>query len=99
MKETKYNGWTNYATWRVNLEIFDGFEPDKYYSAFDPTNVANLAGSLQEYAEEVIFDCAEVPNGLARDYAMAFLSDVNWYEIADHMITNYLEDILTKGGF
>ena len=21
-KET-YNGWTNYATWRVNLEMFD----------------------------------------------------------------------------
>ena len=20
----KYNGWTNYATWRVNLEFFDG---------------------------------------------------------------------------
>jgi len=20
----EYNGWTNYATWRVNLEIFDG---------------------------------------------------------------------------
>ena len=24
-KETeKYNGWTNYETWRVNLEMFDG---------------------------------------------------------------------------
>jgi hypothetical protein len=23
-EETKYNGWTNYATWRVNLEIIDG---------------------------------------------------------------------------
>ena len=22
----KYNGWTNYATWRVNLEIFDGMD-------------------------------------------------------------------------
>ena len=30
MNDTKYNGWTNYATWRVNLEIFDGmdFEQD-----------------------------------------------------------------------
>ena len=23
--ENTYNGWTNYATWRVNLEMFDGF--------------------------------------------------------------------------
>jgi hypothetical protein len=21
-----YNGWTNYATWRVNLEMFDGLD-------------------------------------------------------------------------
>lgn len=24
----KYNGWTNYATWRVNLEMFDGMQID-----------------------------------------------------------------------
>ena len=28
MKDQKYNGWTNYATWRVNLEIFDGLHSD-----------------------------------------------------------------------
>ena len=22
----KFNGWTNYSTWRVNLEMFDGYE-------------------------------------------------------------------------
>ena len=22
--DTTYNGWTNYATWRVNLELLDG---------------------------------------------------------------------------
>jgi hypothetical protein len=26
------------------------------------------------------------PAGLALDYALAFLSDVNWYEIAKHML-------------
>ena len=25
-KENTYNGWTNYATWRVNLECFDGWD-------------------------------------------------------------------------
>ena len=24
MTDKTYNGWTNYATWRVNLEWFDG---------------------------------------------------------------------------
>lgn len=99
MSDTKYNGCTNYATWRINLEIFDGFEPGEYYSAFDPEDVSGLADSLQQYAEEVIFDCADVPNGLAADYARAFLSDVNWYEIADHLIMDYVADVLTEEGF
>jgi hypothetical protein len=30
MTNTDYNGWTNYATWRVNLEIFDGMEPREW---------------------------------------------------------------------
>ena len=28
MKKETYNGWTNYATWRINLEIFDGLYSD-----------------------------------------------------------------------
>lgn len=27
MTDDTYNGWTNYATWRVNLEMFDGMSP------------------------------------------------------------------------
>lgn len=89
----KYNGWTNYETWRVNLEIFDGFEPGLYYSAFDPANAYELGQSLKEYATELIDQSGD---GLARDYALAFLDAVNWREIANHMIDNYLEDVLTK---
>lgn len=85
----KYNGWTNYETWRVNLEVFDGFNPAEYYSRFDSTDVYGLGESLKQYAEEVIFECAEIPNGFARDYAQAFLDAVNWVEIAAHMIEEY----------
>lgn len=86
MTDTKYNGWTNYATWRVNLEIFDGatwdIEPDM--AAYD------LAHELREQAEELI--CMDAPEGFARGYALAFLSDVNWHEIAQHMIDNAKEE-------
>lgn len=85
-----YNGWTNYATWRVNLEIFDGFDPREYWqgpfeSAYD------LAVSLKEHVEELLE--AEIGNaeGLAFSYAMAFLSDVDWRDIAQHMIDDYSE--------
>ena len=86
--DNRYNGWTNYATWRVRLEIFDGFDPSDYFSAFDPADVQGLADGLSDYADQVLFECATV-EGLAADYARAFLSDVNWYEIAEHMVADF----------
>jgi hypothetical protein len=79
-----YNGWTNYATWRVNLEMFDSYDgaSDNDMDAYD------LGQSLREMALETV---AEQASGLALDYAEAFLSDVNWYEIAEHMIEDYRE--------
>ena len=71
----KYNGWTNYATWRVNLELFDGL-----YSDMGGEKVT--AESCKDYAEEVVSESGE---GLALDYARAFLANVNWHEIADHL--------------
>jgi hypothetical protein len=76
--DNKYNGWTNYATWRVNLEMFDGSE--SYWTA----------ESAREFVEYLIED--STPEGVARDYAMAFLSDVNWHEIAEHYQDNEEEE-------
>ena len=77
--DTKYNGWTNYATWRINLEIFDNFDIDGYSDdAYD------LSMQLKDYAEEVIF--GEQDGTLIASYAFAFISDVNWYEIAEHLL-------------
>lgn len=83
MTDTKYNGWTNYATWRVYLEIFDGWESD-----FGPDiDAYDLGHELRDTAENLI--CEDAPEGLARDYALAFLENVNWYEIAEHQIDAY----------
>jgi hypothetical protein len=75
MTNEKYNGWTNYATWRVNLEMFDGgdFASDNDLDAYD------LGDSLREMAYDTL---SESGSGLVLDYALAFLSDVNWPEIA-----------------
>lgn len=92
MKDTTYNGWSNYETWRINLEIFDGFDPYDYYSNLKADDAAELGINLKQYAEEVIFECAEVPNGLARDYALAFLENVNWREIAQCLLETYADE-------
>ena len=89
----KYNGWTNYATWRVNLEIFDGMTLvdmswDEYEDAYE------LGQVMKDYVEEILCqDCD--PSRLAHSYAMAFISDVNWYEIASHF-TETWKDIVAE---
>lgn len=88
MENTSYNGWTNYATWRVSLEIFDGYD-------FEDLNPQEITKDFcQDWAEEAIFvnfDTCDTPI-LIEDYARAFLSEVNWYEIAQHIREN-LEEI------
>jgi hypothetical protein len=84
--DNKYNGWTNYATWRVNLEMIDGMEPSDFGTGLDSYD---LGQALKDHAESLI-DCT-TNDGLAKDYALAFLSEVNWHEIAEHMIEDYSE--------
>lgn len=78
MKET-YNGWTNYETWRVNLEIFDG-DPDAYRG----DDLLQCADELKQTVEDIIE--SDTANGIGRSYAMAFISDVNWVEIARNLV-------------
>lgn len=88
MTDNTYNGWTNYATWRVNLEIFDGFNPIEDWGLERETlTESELAELLEEHAEELV--SATAPEGLALSYALSFMADVNWYEIASHMMEDY----------
>ena len=88
MNDATYNGWSNYATWRVNLELFDDYNVwDKHLM----DDAHELSHHLRDTAEVYIEDTST--EGLARDYAMAFLSDVNWHEIAQHLIAEYAEEV------
>ena len=78
-ENTKHNGWTNYATWRVNLEMFDGLDQDGWNDS--------SAECCRGYAEMII-ESEGAGSGFALDYAMAFLQDVNWQEIADSLNDN-----------
>ena len=84
----KHNGWTNYATWRVNLEVFDD---DSCCEFFDLTKDAyDLGQDLKSHVEDHIEETSE---GLAQAYALAFLSEVNWYEIATSMKKAHQEEV------
>jgi hypothetical protein len=92
MTDTKYNGWTNYETWRVNLEIFDGFDPFDNFADDQATMMDWLADSLKEYAETLIYEAGGGDGNIAVDYALAFLQNVNWREIAEHMFLDYADE-------
>lgn len=87
-ENSKHNGWTNYATWRVNLEMFDGWSLGDVwgYDDADPAevNISELSETLKEYVEELL-DEQSPSDGIANAWAYAFISDVNWYEIAEHL--------------
>ena len=72
-KNEKYNGWTNYPTWRIKLELFDDT------SMYDKEVTAE---QIKEETNEMLGLEVEERN-LIVDYAQAFLNDVNWYEIAE----------------
>jgi hypothetical protein len=90
MSNTTYNGWTNYATWRVNLEMFDGMTAS-YLTGKQVSCASEIKDAAAEYAANIIEETSQ--EGLARDYARAFLSDVDWWSIANQLIANE-EDLI-----
>jgi hypothetical protein len=77
MSNEKYNGWTNYATWRVNLEVVQDIDLSEVDYDF-------TADMIKEIVEDVVYS-EHNEWTLMKGYAHAFLSDVNYYEIAHHL--------------
>lgn len=83
MTDTTYNGWANYATWRINLELFNDIDWSDYLESGITSDELG-ADWCEEWVEEVIFSMSDNNNGLIEDYARAFLNGVDWNETAKH---------------
>jgi hypothetical protein len=86
MNLTTYNGWTNYATWRVNLEIIDGMTP-KEFAGDANCDVYDLGAAISTYCADLIE--ADSSYGLAQDFALTFLMDVDFSQIASNLLESY----------
>lgn len=84
-KENTYNGYTNYETYRIQLEILSEMTPED----FGTYDQAQLAGIMQEYVSDLL---QSEGDGLCKDYALAFIGAVNWWELAELMIESYPEE-------
>jgi hypothetical protein len=86
-----YNGWKNNETWAVNLWLTndEASESEVRRLTADADDLAGLSASLKDYVEEGAPDLGPC---LYSDLLGAALSEVDWYEIAEH----YWEDFRDK---
>jgi hypothetical protein len=74
-----YNGWTNRATWNINLthvEIFSNMATEQKFD--DVRHLAEAFASIVEELEEE----GVKPNTVASTALSEYLDQVNWEEIA-----------------
>ena len=80
---SKYNGWSNYATWRINLEFFDGCEG----TDLDPSWERLSLEEQVEVAHNALLDFIDenTSNTFVNGWVRAFIADVDFYEIVTHI--------------
>ena len=95
MDTQKYNGWTNYATWMVNLH-FDclDFTDDVEEGMFDDMDAddirCHVASWIEELVKSYLDESVDTNDCFVQDIINATINDVDWDDIADH----YVDDIL-----
>lgn len=107
MEDKKYNGWTNYETWVVNLWMDNDENSYKFWLSegkrcldkTEPNDSFTLRESARYELQLSMRDYFEVNNPLEEnssvytDLLRAALSEVNWNEIAASWIDRTLEDV------
>jgi hypothetical protein len=100
MTDTTYNGWTNYETWVINLWM--GNEVGSYAYWQEVTADVMREHDEEDEKQDAISDLADrlkseheegMPEvqGIWSDLLTAALGEVNWREIAEHLIEDFHE--------
>ena len=95
-----YNGWTNYETWLANLWINES-DVDYYIDQARqlladgnsaPDTVRELAANMRsDYGDQVADMSDRGLSGMMNDLLNAALCNVNWREIAEHIVGDCAE--------
>ena len=86
---SKYNGWTNWETWKTNLELVDGLTG--YDVNIDVDMDPQDAGLyLRDYVMEMAGEWEN--NSFVSGIVWEFFNQVNWTEIAEHLLSDMKEE-------
>ena len=94
MDTQKYNGWTNHATWMVNLHFENlDFTDDVESGVFDDMDAddirCHVASWIQMLVVSYLDEVFHTDDCFLQDIMNATMNDVDWHDIADH----YVDDI------
>jgi hypothetical protein len=106
MTTKTYNGWTNYETWVVSLWMDNDEGSCDYWrdrareilaeakrvpsDTFTPAEDATI--SLSDEIKEQHEEAQPEVTGVFADLINAAMSEVNWYEIAEHYVSEVAEE-------
>ena len=97
MNTQKYNGYSNYETWLINLH-FDNFDFEEVMDIFDDCQdkddmLIRIADYIEQYVEDVVESMVEEPlNCLIQDLIRSALDEVDYRDIAEH----YIDDVIAN---
>lgn len=78
MNSEQYNGWSNYWTWRWNLEFIDEYTVMEYVQ--EAGDAYELSIMLRDQAENLVDDI--MGENVFTSWMNTILLEINWYEIA-----------------
>ena len=88
--EKGYNGWSNRATWNMNLMVDGAFEDDAKQALEDNDGDADAAardlGSVMESATQEDFDANGMGSEVANGLVSGAVERIDWDAIADNFI-------------
>lgn len=89
--DTSYNGWVNYETWVVKLWIDnEQYDQERWLEAAKTAeSTRTLADQMKDEYEEATPETV----GVWSDLLSAALGEVNWFEIAEHLQEEVIENL------
>ena len=87
-----YNGWSNWETWKTNLEILDGSDAqDLGIDHYTLEEAYEASSVVKEYVEECI-NHEFTHDGFISGIVYDFINNVNWFELTRGILEQWKID-------